>query len=212
LGRIYLIRHGQTAWNKSRIFRGRADVTLNAHGRREAAAAAQALSDAALACVYASPLSRTRETAENIAARHGVEVRIDAAFTDIDYGKWTTHADKEVRRTFGELYEQWETSPQLVRFPDGESLADVRGRSVPRLRELAGAHRHETIGVVTHRVVLKVLLCAIKGYDNARFWDVRLDPASISLAESDGVGGFKLIAENDTHHLQSLAEKDVVDF
>ena len=62
MGRIYLVRHGQTAWNKARIFRGRADVPLNEQGRREAACAAEALRAVPLTCVYTSPLSRARET------------------------------------------------------------------------------------------------------------------------------------------------------
>ena len=211
MGQIYLVRHGQTAWNKARIFRGRTDVQLNEQGRREAVCAARALRDVPLACVYTSPLSRARETAENIARLHGVSVCAEPAFVDIDYGRWTEYWDMEVRRKFRDQHELWERSPERMRFPGGESLQDVRARAVPRLGELAKRHGAEAVAMVSHRVVLKLLLCEAKGLDNSHFWDIRLDTAAISLVESNGAS-LKLIVENDTRHVQSLLEHDSVDF
>jgi len=211
VGRIYLVRHGQTSWNEAKIFRGRADIGLSEQGRAEAECAASALGDAPLSGIYASPLSRTRETAEKIAAHHNADVAADPAFLDIDYGEWTGRPDAEVRESFPDLYEQWETSPQLVQFPGGESLDRVRLRAVARLNELARLHWDGTIAVVTHRVVLKVLLCEIKGLDNSRFWDVPVNPAAICVVETDG-DSIALTVENDTRHLRAVQDADVADF
>lgn len=211
MGRIYLVRHGETAWNKAKIFRGRRDIPLNEQGRREAACAAGALRRVSLAAVYSSPLSRARETAEMVAAGRGLAVIVDAAFTDIDYGEWTEYWDIEARWKFGDQYRQWKERPHLVKFAGGESLDEVRRRAAPRLRELALENPEGTIALVSHRVVLKLLLCEAKGLDNSHFWEVRLDTGAVSVLEY-GNGTLCVAVENDTRHLQGLTGSDREDF
>lgn len=211
MGRIYFVRHGQTAWNKAKIFRGRRDIPLDEQGRLEAACAARALCGVSLAAVYSSPLSRARETAEAIAAGHGLAVIVDEAFTDIDYGEWTEYWDIEARRKFGGQYRQWKESPHRVKFPGGESLDDVRRRAAPRLMELARRHPEGAIALVSHRVVLKLLLCEAKGLDNSHFWQVRLDTGALSALEYAN-GTLRVALENDTRHLQALTDNKSEDF
>ena len=197
MGRIYLVRHGRTAWNKSKVFRGRKDVPLDDQGRREAACVAETLSDVAPPCIYTSPLSRARETAQIIATPRGIEVRSDDAFVDIDFGAWTERSESEVREESADQYKLWQDSPHLLRFPGGEGLDDVRRRAVPRLDELAEAHREDDVAIVSHRVVLKVLLCAV-------------DTGGICVLEWNG--DVRLLIENDTGHLESLPGRIVEDF
>jgi len=211
VGQIYLVRHGETAWNKAKIFRGRRDIPLNEQGRLQAACAANALRPVLLAAVYSSPLSRTRETAEMVAAGHGLAVIVDEAFTDIDFGEWTEYWDTEARLKFADQYRLWKEQPQLVKFAGGESLDDVRRRAAPRLRELARENAEATIALVTHRAVIKLLLCEAKGLDNSHFWRVRLDTGAISVLEY-GSGTLRIVSENDTRHLQGLAAGDREDF
>lgn len=178
MAQIYLIRHGQTAWNKTKIFRGRRDVPLDEQGRLEAASAAKALHGIPFGCIYTSPLARARQTAGTIADGRGVELLADEAFTDIDYGEWTGYSDVEARQKFPELYRLWKESPHLMRFPGGESLDNVRHRAAPRLIELAqrcASQTRQPVALVSHRVVLKLLLCEAKGLDNSHFWAVKLD-------------------------------------
>ena len=211
MGRIYLVRHGQTAWNKAKIFRGRRDIPLDEQGCLEAACAARALRGVSLAAVYSSPLSRARETAEAIAAGRGLVVIVDEAFTDIDYGAWTEYWDIEARRKFGDQYRQWKESPHRVKFPGGESLDDVRRRAAPRLMELARQYPEGMIALVSHRVVLKLLLCEAKGLDNSHFWEVRLDTGAISALEYAN-GTLRIAVENDTRHLRTLTDNKSEDF
>jgi len=211
MGRVYLVRHGRTEWNTLRVFRGHADVDLDDGGRAQARRTAKALSDVAPACVYTSPLSRSRHTAEILAKAHRLVARVDAAFTDIDYGTWTGRTEAAVRKEFPRLTEQWRTAPHTVRFPDGESLDQVRRRAVTRLRELVRQREDGDIILVSHRVVLKMLLCEARGWDNARFWDVRVDPCGVCTLETDG-RHFELITENDTRHLKPLGSANPDDF
>ncbi len=211
MGQIYLVRHGETAWNKAKIFRGRRDIPLNEQGRVEAAGAALALREVPLAAIYSSPLSRARATAEAIASDRGLAVNADEAFTDIDYGEWTEYWDTEVRRKFGAQYRQWKESPHLVKFAGGESLDEVRRRAAPRLLELARRNPESTIALVSHRVVLKLLLCEAKGLDNSHFWQVRLDTGAISVLDYAN-GTLSVVIENDTRHIQAPAGSQREDF
>ena len=136
---------------------------------------------------------------------------VDEAFTDIDYGAWTEYWDIEARRKFGDQYRQWKESPQIVKFPGGESLDDVRRRAAPRLMELARQHPEGAIALVSHRVVLKLLLCEAKGLDNSHFWEVRLDTGAISVLEYEG-GRLRVLVENDTRHVQAPAGTHREDF
>jgi len=211
MGDIYLIRHGQTEWNKEKRFRGAFDVPLNDQGREEAACAAGALRDISLMRIYASPLSRAMETAQIVSSGRAIEVVADNAFLDIDYGEWTKMLDAQVQRKFPKLHVAWLKTPHLVRFPGGETLAEVRQRAVARLRELAAVFAGEAIAVVSHRVTLKLLLAAAKGLDDSHFWNIAVDTAAIALLRTEGAT-LRLVYENDTRHLDALPGHDSIDF
>ena len=85
---VYLVRHGQTAWNKSEIFRGRADVPLNERGLKEAELAAEYFRGRKVDAIYSSPISRAVQTAEKIAGVLGLKVRMHSGITDMSFGDW----------------------------------------------------------------------------------------------------------------------------
>jgi len=72
--KLYLVRHGQTAWNLGEVFRGRADIPLDETGKKEVHLAGEALKGEILHAVYSSPLSRSMETAENIVKFQNIPV------------------------------------------------------------------------------------------------------------------------------------------
>ncbi len=200
---FYLIRHGQTAWNKDRVFRGRIDVPLDDTGCAEAEAVARWIEDVKLDHIYSSPLSRAVETATILARNRGLNVRKLEGLQDINYGKWQGLPEIEVRRTYPELIREWETSPHQVTFPEGESLASVRARSLDCVRELTRRHPGETLALVSHRVVLKVLCLALLGLPDSHFWQIQQDTCCINRFRQDGQSATVLLL-NDTCHLKSL--------
>ena len=209
---IYLLRHGQTPWNKDRIFRGLADVPLDEHGLAQADCAAQALADIGLAEVHTSPLSRAVQTAKPTAASKNLTVNEAPELLDIDYGQWSGKSQDKVEELFPDLNRLWLEAPQQVQFPDGEDLEAVRGRAYPYLLSLGKSASQLPILVVSHRVVLKVLICAALDMPLAKFWQVQLDTASISVLSFED-DRFTLSGLNDTCHLQTLGSTtDSVDF
>ena len=203
MSKVYLLRHGRTPWNKDRIFRGRADIPLDDHGQVQACCATEVLGEREITAIYSSPLSRAVQTAKPLSAQKKLQITEVPEFLDIDYGQWTGKSQEEVEELFTDQHNEWLVNPHKVLFTEGESLASVRERAFPKLRELAAAADGPPIVVVSHRVALKVLVCAALELELASFWQIQMDPASLSLLEFDG-NRFKLLMLNDTCHLRLL--------
>ena len=210
---LYLIRHGETTWNRREIFRGRADVPLTRKGHSEAEATARALRKRPISAIYSSPLSRAMDTARPLARARGLEVQPRPGIIDVDFGRWQGIAKKKVAGSHPRLYQRWLTRPEGITFPGGESLARVRTRSVRCLRGVTRSHPDGEIALVSHRVVLKVLMLSLMGLPNSRFWDILLDPASISAFVFRPGEKPKLKLLNDVCHLKRLpGYREVRDF
>ena len=157
-------------------------------------------------------LSRAWETAQMIAQFHNLKVQPLQGILDMSFGEWEGHAHQEIRKMDGETYRQWVESPQLVRLPGGESLDDVRVRAMTALEEVIRSHPEKTLILVSHRVVCKVLICAILGLDNSHFWQINQDTTAINLIQYRG-GKYVLSLMNETCHLKALKEERLgVDF
>lgn len=200
--RLILVRHGQTEWNRVERFRGRADLPLNATGRSQAHAAARRILSAwDIAAVYTSPLRRALETAEVIGKRSNVAVVECPGLIDIDYGEWQGLTPGEVRQRYPELYSLWLISPQKVRIPGGESLGKVRRRAMAAVRTIVAQHPQDTVVLVSHLVVCRLLVLAMLGLPIAHFWRIQQDTATINVFEHMD-NRFIVKAINDTCHLR----------
>lgn len=207
---IMLVRHGETAWNVQEIFRGRSDVALNETGSKQAELLGSYLSEAKIEAFYASPLQRALRTAETIARHHDLPVTVAPGLIDFDYGKWQGLSHAEVAERYKELYAQWFRNPQRVRMPGGESLRDVRRRTRKVVDEILTRYEG-TVVLVAHRVVNKVLICALLGLSNAHFWNIRQDTCGITAFTHED-GRFILTRHNDTSFLRPLRRAELTDF
>ena len=208
---IILIRHGETDWNKEKIFRGRIDVKLNENGKTQSKHLAKVLSNFKIDAIYSSPLSRALETAKSI--RHLCENGIipNEGFIDINYGDWQGLSHKQVIETYPKIYEDWIKNPEKVNFPNGETLKDVKNRSFAALNEIAQQHEDGVIVIVAHRVVCKVILCAMLGIDVSHFWHLKQDTCCINIIEKKN-NRFIIDKMNDTCHLKEIGKDKEIDF
>ncbi len=198
--RIYLVRHGETEWNREAVFRGRIDLPLNGKGRAQAEKTGAAFHSVPIGRVVSSPLARARETAEPIGRVTGCPVMAAEEFTDMSFGVWEGLTVDEARSLLPEAYETWEKAPQKLRLQGGETLREVRGRIRKGLKSAMAATEGDLV-IVSHRVVCKVLTLALLGAPDNLFWTMRCDPCSITLVEVKGNGNvFHYI--NDTCHLK----------
>ncbi len=208
--KIILIRHGETEWNVEEVFRGRIDVELNETGIREASLLAQYLSDSEITAIYSSPLKRALQTAEIIAGYHKIKVEIAPELVDFDFGEWQGLSCRTVADKYKQLYAQWLENP-LVKIPGAETLDDVRSRAMRLVNSLVTKYEGATVALVSHRVVNKVLICALLSLDNSYFWNIRIDTAGISIFTYEN-GRVVLIKHNDTSFLEPIRKVPLNDF
>jgi len=203
---IYLVRHGQTAWNREEIFRGRTDVPLDETGLKQAELAGEYFKGMEINAIYSSPLSRASQTAQKIAQFHNLKVQPLPGIIDMSFGDWEGRQHQEIREKDSKTYRQWVEEPDLVRLPGGEGLDDVRVRSMAALEEVIRKHPEKTLVLVSHRVICKVLICAILNLDNSHFWQITQDTTAINLIQYRK-GKYILSLMNETCHLKPLKEQ-----
>jgi len=204
LCQIILVRHGQTEWNRVERFRGQADIPLNETGLQQAAATGlRIVQEWQPSAVYSSPLSRAFRTAEAIAQHHNLVVQACPGLADIHYGEWQGLTANEVQQLWPDEFHTWFHSPQIAVIPGGETLADLRHRAMQTVFNLALGHYRETIVLVGHTVINRIILLAALGLGNNRFWHLRQDTCAINVLKVNQ-GDFTLVSLNDTCHLRGL--------
>lgn len=201
--RILLIRHGANDAHKDGVLTGwTPGVHLNAQGRAQAEALAKRLATAQIAAVYTSPLERTLETAEIVAAAHGLDVVVREGLGEVRLGRWTGQPLDKLRRR--RLWRAVQFTPSTVRFPGGESFREVQARVVAELEELRAKHQDQTIAVVSHADVIKAALAHYVGLHLDLFQRLVIAPASLTVL---GLGDTvpRLFCMNDVSHLPEVA-------
>jgi probable phosphoglycerate mutase len=199
--KIILVRHGHVAGITPERFRGRADLKLTAEGLRQAAAAACRISATwTPVAVYASPLGRCQATGEAIGKPYDLAPNSLDGLIDIDYGQWQGLTTDAVRARWPQELETWYRAPDWAAIPGGETLQDVLVRTVSALRDVIGRHPRDTIVLVGHDSVNRVILLHALGLPLSRYWRLEQQPCAISEIDFSG-GGFVMRSINETHHL-----------
>jgi ribonuclease H / adenosylcobalamin/alpha-ribazole phosphatase len=197
----HLLRHGQTEHTPERRFSGRNELPLSRTGRAEAEAAAVRAAELGIEVIVASPLRRTRETAEIVAATLGLPVEFDDDLVELDFGDLEGLTSDEARakhplaaRRFG--------ADVTVAAPGGESIMDVSTRVARARRRLLARHVGRSVLVVSHVTPIKLLLAAALDVDEDVVHRVFLEAASLCTVtwSSDGRASVRLV--NDTAHLR----------
>ncbi|MBI3011367.1 MAG: histidine phosphatase family protein [Candidatus Omnitrophica bacterium] len=206
--RCYLVRHGQTAWNSESRIQGYSDLPLSPLGHRQAKRVGVFFAAAHLNAIFTSPLQRSRETAQAIAAGngHGVVPIVEQELAEMRLGAWEGLTPVEVDARFQGAYQQWRVKPSSVLIPDAEPLEAFRTR-VRRVSEkiLSGVPEGECV-VVSHGGVIAALLADFLQADyDALLRRVRLDNAGITAIEY-GVGTPHVLWINSTSHLEALSQ------
>ena len=181
---LLLVRHGQTDWNRDARFRGRSDIPLNGDGVREAEALARLIHGRhAPQAVLASPLSRARSTASAIAHLSGLEVQAEDRLLDLDHGTFSGLTEAEAQARFPAEYMEWIQRGRLSAPPKGESVADLISRAGELVGELTEMHAGEQVVLVTHREVIRAVVCGRLGLPETVFHRIRIDTGSLTILD-----------------------------
>ncbi|MCZ7460566.1 bifunctional RNase H/acid phosphatase [Streptomyces sp. WMMC940] len=198
-----LLRHGETALTPEKRFSGSGDHELSEVGRRQAEAVAAALAArGTIQAIVSSPLKRCRQTAEAVATRLGLDVRIDEGLRETDFGAWEGLTFAEVRERYGDDLDAWLASPKAEPTGGGESFATVARRVAATRDRLVREYQGRTVLVVTHVTPIKTLVRLAIGAPPESLFRMELSAASVSAVAYYADGNASLRLLNDTSHLR----------
>lgn len=199
--RVFLVRHGATTLTAEDRFAGSTDVDLSDEGRAQAAALGERLRQERLDAVFASPLSRTRETAGIVSRACGLTASLVDGLREISHGHWEGLTRAEVEARYQEEYASWEADPFTFAPAGGESGAAVLARSLPALRTILDQHAGGRVLVVSHKATIRLLLSSLLGFDPRGYRD-RLDqaPACLNVLDFRDPVRARLMLFNDVSH------------
>ena len=207
--RILLARHGETPWNAEGRYQGQIDIPLSPVGESQATALGKRLQDVQIARAVASPLSRARRTAELALGEARIPMlTLDPDLQEIAHGEWEGLLASEIQEKDPARLLAWREEPDTVLMPGGESLRQVLDRSWRGLvRASEGLGESDTLLVVAHDAVNRVLLCRILGLPIAKLWTFRQAPTTLNLLEGPDVDNLEIVRLNDcAHHTPFFGE------
>jgi len=204
--KILLARHGETPWNAEGRYQGQIDIPLSKIGERQAMNLGERLRGVEITRAVASPLVRAALTAQLALEQHrAAQLTFDPDLQEIAHGEWEGLLASEIRERDPERLRAWREAPETVQMPGGESLQEVLDRAWPALaRACEGLGADDTLLVVAHDAVNRVLLCRILGLPLSRLWAFRQAPTTINLLEGPDVDHLEVVRLNDCNHHTAL--------
>ena len=183
---LYLVRHGETEWNRGGRAQGRADIPLNEAGLQQAQALSRAFSSMSVADILSSPSQRALHTAEAIAAPHSCGVTTDDNLLELDFGALDGAPLRDMRALFPDFFEHWTRDPATAQFPDGgETLGTLQERTWSVVESVARAHDAQAnVIIVSHAFALYSVMCRALGMPLSNYGRLRITPGTFSLLVS----------------------------
>jgi probable phosphoglycerate mutase len=206
MGTIILVRHGENDWAKKNKLAGHIPgIHLNENGHRQAHAVAQRLAALPIKAVYSSPITRCLETAAYVADTHRLAVQHVDELAEVEYGEWEGKKIKQLAKK--PLWWTVQFAPSRAQFPKGETLREVQFRAVQALEALASRHQKDTIVVVSHADVIRLLLAHYLGVHIDLFQRLVISPASASVIALEPNGMVRVLRLNDDGPLHPAPSK-----
>lgn len=186
---VYMVRHGETDWNRAHRMQGWSDIPLNERGREQAAFAAKALALVPLDVIYTSPLKRAEKTAEIIRGERNISLFAEKGFIEINLGKWDGHTPEEMDALYPGQYDIWRSTPGDVHIDGGETFAKVQERAWKAFLSMVNEEKGKHILLVSHMGCLSTILFKIAGYPLNDLWKHPIGNCALCRVdiEADGV-------------------------
>ena len=182
--KIFLIRHGETDWNRERKVMGIGDIPLNDNGREMVSYLGEILAHEGIGVIYSSTVARAMQSAEILAEMWGVEIVEEPGFNECRFENWVGMSFDELRDS--EDFEKYFLKPTESKFSTSETIYDIQRRAVVAIERIISERRAENVAVVTHSDIIKPLLVHFLGMkldDMHRFF---IANASVTLIDMSG--------------------------
>ena len=205
---LYIVRHGETDWNKMGKYQGITDIPLNENGLNQAKACGNALKDVTFDRILSSDLSRALVTAETIRGDRTTPITIDKRLRELNFGDWEAMLFSEIEEHWPGLIDEMYLRPHLVKVPNGESFKDLQDRAWEGLEEFLNANdEEETLLIACHGGTIRTLLCKLLDISISHCWNFSQGNTAINRIFYNGMGEYDhniLNLLNDTAHVELL--------
>ena len=199
--KFFVVRHGETDWNKLGRFQGHTDISLNDRGLSQARETAVASEDWGYTAIYSSPLVRTVQVAEEIAKVTPMLVSQEPGLKELNLGDLEGVTGEEMRNDWPALFAAWRTEPEKMSMPNGESLGELRDRTWQVILDIEQKHSSDdSIVVISHNFAIRSIVNELLGMPLAYFHRMSLNLASVCTFDSDERGR-RLTGYNSTTHV-----------
>lgn len=200
---VYLVRHAEALGNINETFQGRTDTDLTDKGRAQLDCLAERFRDIPITALYASPLRRTRDTADAVNRYHGLPITLNDRLVEIDGGDWEEQSWVNIPKLFPREYECWQSHMAAFVAPHGEAMQAVFDRMRETVGSIAAQHPGETIAIVSHGCAIRNFLCFAAGDPITELGNVGwADNTAVSCVAYEN-GSVRLVFKNDARHLPS---------
>ena len=196
---IYVVRHGESDWNREGRYQGQLESQLTQTGWAQADALATALANEPITRVIASPLARCVDTARPLAQTLVVPLEIEPDLLEIAHGTWEGRLRTEIERDDAQTMQLWREHPQLVQFEGGESLHDVEHRWRAFVARLDDA---DNVAIITHDVIVRLAILAATRRPLTQLWEPHI--VNGAYARFRGGGSWELLDACVDAHLGNL--------
>lgn len=205
--RLYIIRHGETDWNRENRTQGCGnDMPLNDRGVIQAVKLGNRFRNLPVDAIYSSDLKRAVKTAEEISKTTSADIITTEKLREMSFGCWEGLTSGEIRSKYGSIYEVWRDKPSDALIPGAERLMDIQKRAMSAVHEILSGYHGKNIVVVTHGVTAKVLIVSMLGIDISMYNRIILNNTSVSIVDvNDNNSVLTLL--NDTCHLDVEVNK-----
>lgn len=205
---LYIVRHGETDWNKMGKYQGITDIPLNENGLNQAKACGNALKDVTFDRILSSDLSRALVTAETIRGDRTTPITVDKRLRELNFGDWEAMLFSDIEARWPGLIDEMYLRPHLVKVPNGESFKDLQDRAWAGLEEFLNANdEEETLLIACHGGTIRTLLCKLLDISISHCWNFSQGNTAINRIFYNGMGEYDhniLNLLNDTAHVELL--------
>ena len=197
---IFLVRHGETDFNKELRYQGHMDVDLNQKGYLQAQKISKRLSTQKIDEVYSSDLKRAKNTAEVIVDPHNLKLNTRKGLREIDVGDWEGLTYDDLRKDYPDLIKKWYDNPISVSPPGGETLNEFEKRVVDCFHEIINQCQGEKIAIIAHGGTIRILLANLLEIPLNKNWQIEIHNTGLSIIKLiEKYPVIKLL--NSTYHL-----------
>lgn len=205
--KLIIIRHGETTWNHQHRIQGRADIPLSQLGKKQAKLLGNRFSKTTIDAIYSSRLQRSINTAKAVANHHPHIAFIqDKRLNEMDWGTWEGLNFQEIEKKFPKEFAARQIDKYNVAPPNGESPIHLKKRITPFLKKLISRHKGQTVLIVGHAGMNRVIVGTILGWPNEKTAATTFKNTSVTILHVKS-GKSRLHLFNCTRHLETTVSK-----